>query len=1370
MKTRSNKGVPVLFCIGILCMSVAACLADGVTTDHQRILLDLAGKWQGRTLPGVELTYPESKGEWKSITIPQGRTMADDKTMLIESSAYAPSVKELLTPDGKSIDAKWLSKSVAAFRRTFRVDAAWLTDHRAMLHLGGAGFHHKVFINGKQVGESLIGLVPAEYDVTSLLRVDGDNELVIVVGNAATLLDVANKTLLAPASGVMAGIWGDVQIRFMPPVSITDVFITTRVTDKQLNAQVTLNNTTARPATVRLTGLVTDDNGRAMTNLDEQTVTVPAGEQTVVTLGKSWIAPALWSPTSPVLYHLTVNAAGATSGDTSGGKLIDQQRERFGFRQFEIRGRDFYLNNTRVTLLRNSTLSGLDMGQAPAMDMARRQAGNPYNCWRLHIGFNGEAMLDATDQIGLMCIPESAWHNMNGKFNLEKSNLWLPQVQAYTRGLIRQNRNRPSVIMWSLTNETMWNSVDNLRMDIAQQVLDAAKQADTTRPFSVDGDNSWDGRTETINIHYPEGEMQTELARQYPNAGLLYPNMFHWLQDKGMNHSWRADFVWDRPLIIGEYWAVGEDPRMPLSSFYGEASFDWERERFDDFVGRDGQPEHPSIWALKGMTDVYRMMGVAGLNPWYGDRGQFMKDIDVRPVEFHPNFIGGKQAVRKVVIFNQTPGRYAYMHLQCRLIVGEQTVWTGKVNSHVEPGETKFFDIPIDLPAVQSPTPARFVVRLIHERGGNWPALARYEETLYLWPQPSPAGLDAAGLVVVQRDNQLTDALTKLGLTVTAKDQLAADDLKTARTVILGPGVSTGDMKIPLIDFIKTGGRVIQLRSTDEQSLTVAAPAPDALHAATRAWMLAAHHPILEGLHDGMFSFWQPDNLVTAGSLRKLPGSPAKYLLQSGGRFGLAWSPLVEMPMGKGTLLLCQLPLIERVGVEPAAGVLLERMIRYAQQFTPVQTHPLTVLASSENKLFDALAAANVAVTTQLKPAPGSASGPVLVHASAKLTGPQIAQLKQRLADGGTVWLSGFDPKTIDTVARLLPFKAELVAFDAKKTQGAVVRSTDALIANVSAQELAWYHFGGARGDFFAGCKPTAELGQWVLQPPTLEAAHKLIEPGLLVKIPVGRGVILFDTLLWPAAAATEHDKIVQLVGSLAMNVGATVEPNSDSENFVYTPVDIGKQANMGFYDPTANDGIGGWTDQGRNDMRFFLTNHVGKGGGLENGMDVAVEAMPPRITFLGRTFAMIDPKTNDGKSVISLRGGDHGAKLPASAEGIPVNQRADRLWFVQAAGWLGPVDQPVAKYVIHYVDGSTAEFLIRSGREVGDWWNPAPQTQAQVAWTGRNLEHSPVGMYLTSWTNPTPGKTIRSIDVIGNQSGAQFVVVAITAGVEKRP
>ena len=48
-------------------------------------------------------------------------------------------------------------------------------------------------------------------------------------------------------------------------------------------------------------------------------------------------------------------------------------------------------------------------------------------------------------------------------------------------------------------------------------------------------------------------------------------------------------------------------------------------------------------------------------------------------------------------------------------------------------------------------------------------------------------------------------------------------------------------------------------------------------------------------------------------------------------------------------------------------------------------------------------------------------------------------------------------------------------------------------------------------------------------------------------------------------------------------------------KNYAYAQADLSGQANMGFYDEVAGDGKGGWTDQGENDMRFFLINHTGK-------------------------------------------------------------------------------------------------------------------------------------------------------------------------------
>src|SRR5690606_38725168 len=108
----------------------------------------------------------------------------------------------------------------------------------------------------------------------------------------------------------------------------------------------------------------------------------------------------------------------------------------------------------------------------------------------------------------------------------------------------------------------------------------------------------------------------------------------------------------------------------------------------------------------------------------------------------------------------------------------------------------------------------------------------------------------------------------------------------------------------------------------------------------------------------------------------------------------------------------------------------------------------------------------------------------------------------------------------------------------------------------------------------------------------------------------------------------------------------------------------------------------------------------------------------------------------------------------------------ADRLWFLQGAGWTPPkAHQVVARYVIHYEDGSQTEFPIRYGIEISEWWNPSQVAGAVIAWTGHNLQQAPIGIYATEWVNPHPDRKIASIDLIGNLSPTQIVLVGITAG-----
>ena len=108
-------------------------------------------------------------------------------------------------------------------------------------------------------------------------------------------------------------------------------------------------------------------------------------------------------------------------------------------------------------------------------------------------------------------------------------------------------------------------------------------------------------------------------------------------------------------------------------------------------------------------------------------------------------------------------------------------------------------------------------------------------------------------------------------------------------------------------------------------------------------------------------------------------------------------------------------------------------------------------------------------------------------------------------------------------------------------------------------------------------------------------------------------------------------------------------------------------------------------------------------------------------------------------------------------------------MWFLQTACWAvsNTEHQEVGRYIIHYADGTQSIFALHYGLELSDWWDPKPLSNAKVAWSGKNGMHSPVGIYVSEWANPEPTKIIQSIDLIGDKSEAQIVLLAITGGAE---
>ena len=1315
--------------------------------DGTRASLSLNGSWQVLPIRGLTFAYPPPQAGWKAEAVPE----RDSSVINTTNGPYIPTAGEMLNAEGTGF--KRADGMAAWYRRDFTMPAAPLTGVRAMLHFGGMAFRSETWVNGTKIGTSVSGLLPIDYDITTLLRVGQVNHVVIGLAGREALVDVAAKSFIAPNGGTAAGIYGDVELRLVPEVSVSDVFVKTFVGAKRLEVEATVSNTGMSTRTVQPRVTILNSEGVPQTSVQGEALTVSPGQSQTVTLKKDWLAPHLWSPQTPSLYSAHVELRSA-------GSLIDTQEQRFGFREFEIRGKDFFLNGKRTVLLRDSLLTDLSATPETARGVVRSEAGQPYNTFRLHLGFNNEALIEAADEAGVMLTPEFGYYHTDA-FVVGRSAAWLPNTLDYVRQFVRLHRNHPSIVIWNLDNETFWGDTDDAKMKIGDQILGAVRSLDPTRPQEADGDENWGGRLPIINVHYPEGAGQ--LRKQYVNSGYLEPNDLYWFSDTGLNQSWpNNNFVWDRPLVIGEYWDPGAISNEEKTSFTGEEGYDYQKWSRQDRSGRDGQPSEYFDY-LKRATDVYRLRGVAGVNPWGGKREDIMPQVAVRPLDFHPNFFGGRTGTRKVVVFNDTGDGFSSMNLQCSLIIGGTTVWDKTIESYVEPGRNRVFGIAFPCPDVRRTTKATLFVRLRCERGGSWSELSRHEETIYLLPAERGTAQDMAGVMLLDTTGATATALRQIGSPLPAKTTLTEADLSKPTTLVIGAGTEAQPFRAIIGAFVRSGGRVLLLNQKYGVPLLPELAQTDDTHVATRTWIRSYGHPILAGVSEAQLSYWQPDNVVSTLTLQKPAVGKARSIIDAGGRFGLNWAPLLETAVGKGVVLQSQLNLVDRVEQEPLAGHLLLKLLRYCRSYQAPSRQPLRVLIGSNEALKQTLAACSVVTTPGL-----AGQGPVLLDSSYSPSAAQMQKLKSFLGTGGKIWIHGFSSASVSSVASLFPFKPQLTAFD-PAVQSAVRRSDDPLLSNVSSQEFYWTRTDfGVRGDFFSKAQPTAKLGGEVLVLPNLEAGEALIEPGLLVKVPSGKGVLLFDTLLWENALGSETDKVSRLVTSLALNLGADVQIRAE-KNYAYSQADLSRQANMGFYDEVAGDGKGGWTDQGENDMRFFLINHTGKAGGAAAGMEVMESAFPTSMTFAGRPFRLIDPKQNGGRSVITLRSQGHDPTMPAQVMGIPFGHRAEKLWFLHTACWAvsNAQHQEVGRYVIHYGDGTQSVFPLRYGLELSDWWDPKPLSNAKVAWSGKNGMHSPVGIYVSEWSNPQPTKVIQSIDLVGDKSEAQIVLLGITGGTE---
>ncbi len=383
---------------------------------------------------------------------------------------------------------------------------------RYLLRFGAIDYAARVWLNGREMGSHEGGETPFTMDVTSSLVPESTNCLCVRVLNPTNeriddfaLSEIPHRNKVVPfrpgGSYNYGGITEGVELILTPPVYIEDIFVRADPESGVVEVETELSNSLKCPAEVRIEWLVAPaSGGRTLARVQRGCNLRPGKAKFGSELHLS--RPRIWDLHDPYLYRVTVALATHGHGD-------DETSVRCGFRDFRVRDGYFHLNGRRIFIRSTHTGNHCPVGQIidppGRYDLLRRDLvlakACGFNMVRFISGVAHPRQLDLCDEIGLLVYEESlaAW-------NLGDSPKMKRRFEDSLVGMVRRDRNHPSLVIWGLLNETR----DGPVFQEAVESLDVVRDLDDTRLVLL-GSGRWDGRFEIGSVSNP-GSRGWELA------------------------------------------------------------------------------------------------------------------------------------------------------------------------------------------------------------------------------------------------------------------------------------------------------------------------------------------------------------------------------------------------------------------------------------------------------------------------------------------------------------------------------------------------------------------------------------------------------------------------------------------------------------------------------------------------------------------------------------------------------------------------------------------------------------------------------------------------------------------------------------------
>ncbi|HIT89579.1 MAG TPA: DUF4981 domain-containing protein, partial [Candidatus Merdenecus merdavium] len=350
------------------------------------------------------------------------------------------------------------------YKKVITLEKEWL-DQDTILKFHGVDSAYDVWVNGRYVGYSKVSRLTSEFDITAHV-VEGKNDITVRVykWSDGTYLEDQDMWWLS-------GIFRDVELRKEPKNGIFDCSVIGDLDDCYENGLLKAKITTKQDITQGT--WILSYYGKEISKGEFTTENSKAIIETVVEQAH------LWTAETPHLYDLLV-------------KTKDHSiKIRVGFRKVEIKGKNFTINNQVILLNgvnhhdyhpKEGRSVTYDVLKADVLLMKQYNI-NAVRC--SHYPAN-ECFYDLCDEYGLYVIDEAdlECHGFEWVENYE----WITDHPEWKESyvdrsvrMVQKNRNHPSIIMWSMGNESSFGC--NFK-----SAAWAIRELDPTRLIHYEGD------------------------------------------------------------------------------------------------------------------------------------------------------------------------------------------------------------------------------------------------------------------------------------------------------------------------------------------------------------------------------------------------------------------------------------------------------------------------------------------------------------------------------------------------------------------------------------------------------------------------------------------------------------------------------------------------------------------------------------------------------------------------------------------------------------------------------------------------------------------------------------------------------------------